>query len=200
MKPLDPVTVTLLIDMDAILADILKTWLPLINKDYNENLAVDNITNWNIANCTKTATHDQVMEYLNNPKFFEDLDPIPGAIENLKKLHEEGFDIWIVTAPPYSCDTAFTGKLHWMAKHAPFIPQDRVIFARHKGMIHGDILFDDGPHNLAEFPRTAVAMDYPFNKDYEGPRVKNWDEFYQFAQEYRAKKEEAQCRAEWSIY
>jgi 5'-nucleotidase len=177
-------SITILIDMDAVLVDILGTWLPLINKDYNENLTADNLTDWNVTGCAKNATHDQIMEYLYEEDFFANLKPIDGAIEVFKKLYEEGFNIWIVTAPPYDCKYAFSGKLEWIEKHLPFFPKDKVIFTRHKGQIKGNILFDDAPHNLNEFPEIGVAMDYAFNKSYLGPRVKNWNEFYRLVHNY----------------
>lgn len=189
MKPLNPTQVTLLIDMDAILANIFKYWLLLINNDYNESLTISKLTDWNVSNCTQNATYDQVMNYLKDPNFFEKLEPIPNAIETLKKLHEEGFDIWIVTAPPHGCKFAFSSKQAWVAKYAPFITEDRIIFTQHKDKVRGDILFDDAPHNLNDFPNTAVALNYPFNKDYKGPRVQNWSEFYDFVHEFKAKKE-----------
>jgi 5'-nucleotidase len=180
---------TILIDMDAVTADILKNWLPRINKDYNEKLSINNLNSWNITDCTKYASYGQVMHYLNEDGFFFNLDPIPGAIENLKKLQEEGFDIWFVTAPPYNCPHSFKDKLNWIEKYIPFIPTHRVIFTGRKYMIKGDILFDDSPTNLKAFPGTAVAYDYLFNQSHEGFRVKNWDEFYQLVHEIQTKRD-----------
>lgn len=45
-------------------------------------------------------------------------------------------------------------------------------------MIKGDLLFDDGPHNLKEFDGIKVAMDFPYNKDtIVDYRVNNWLQF-----------------------
>lgn len=171
----------LLIDMDAVTADIFKLWLSLINKETGENLTTSDIKDWDIASSTKMGK--KCYNFLSQPNFFFDLKPIPKAIDTLKKLHDDGHDIVFVTACPPTSETAFYEKLSWVKKYLPFIDAERnVIAAYRKDLIKGDVLFDDKYDNLIDFSGIAVCMSYEYNKKYEGPRVTNWTAFYHFIQ------------------
>ena len=181
--------ITLLIDMDAILVDILKTWIPEINNRFKENLSLEDVNNWNVGECCKAG--NQVYEILHEKDFFFNLDPVPNAIETMKRLQEEGFEIFILTAPIMDSPFVFQEKIRWVQKHLPFFDINRVIFSNFKNQIKGDILFDDAPKNIDAFDRTSVIMDYPFNQGIQNKkavRVKSWDEFYSFVHEYKEKK------------
>ena len=63
----------------------------------------------------------------------------------------------------------------------PFLSWDRVIVTRRKQLIRGDVLIDDGIHNLEGGDYTKILFTAPYNRDYDAEangmiRVKNWDE------------------------
>ena len=182
----------LLIDMDAVSADILADWLPMINRDYGENLTKESLVEWNIHHCSKAG--EKVFDYIHQPGFFVNLKPIPYAVETLKKLHEEGFEIFYVTAPVMDSPHVFHEKIEWIKKHTPFISLDHVIFAQRKDLIDGDILFDDAPKNLESFPGIPVAFDYNFNKHLDVDRVAGWLEFYDLVHKIQREKDANKAR------
>ncbi|HZG72596.1 MAG TPA: hypothetical protein VEY51_13745 [Chondromyces sp.] len=170
---------TLLIDMDSVICDLMTKWHSRYNEDYDDNLTVERLKCWNSEKYVKPECGIKIYNYLNEPGLFLGLDPLPHAIEVLERLHGK-YDILIVTS---SVSTAFSEKERWVEKHLPFIGKHNLIFSHRKNMIIGDLLFDDAPHNLKEFSSTrrlAVAMDYPYNRDVNVPRVKGWLEFEQF--------------------
>jgi 5'-nucleotidase len=167
---------TLLIDMDSVICDLMSEWHARYNNDYNDNLTVDRLKCWNSEKYVKPECGMKIYDYLKAPGLFTRLEPLPNAVEVLERLHNT-YDILIVTS---SVSNAFAEKEMWVEKYLPFIGKYNLIFSHRKDMIVGDLLFDDAPHNLKEFSSTkrlAVAMDYPYNKDINVPRVKNWLEF-----------------------
>ncbi len=165
--------------MDSVICDLMSEWHKRYNKDYKDNLSAARLKCWNSEKYVKPECGAKIYDYLKEPGLFLHLTPLPNAIEVLDRLHTK-YDILIVTS---SVSTAFTEKEMWIEKHLPFIGKRNLIFSHRKNMICGDLLFDDAPHNLTAFSATgrlAVAMDYPYNRDVNVPRVQNWLEFESF--------------------
>jgi 5'-nucleotidase len=170
---------TLLIDMDSVICDLMSEWHKRYNSEYNDNLTVERLKCWNSEKYVLPQCGIKIYDYLKEPGLFLSLKPLPNSIEVLNRLQNH-YDILIVTS---SLTSAFVEKEQWIEKHLPFIGKHNLIFSHRKDMIVGDILFDDAPHNLMQFSktnRTAIAMDYPYNREVEVPRVKNWLEFESF--------------------
>jgi 5'-nucleotidase len=167
---------TILIDMDSVICDLMTEWHRRYNEDYNDQLTVERLKCWQSEKYVKPECGVKIYDYLKEPGLFLNLKPLPYAIEVLERLHKK-HKIFIVTS---SLRNAYAEKEMWVEKHLPFIGVENMIFAHKKHMICGDLLFDDAPHNLREFNKTgriAVAMDYPYNRDVDVPRVSNWLEF-----------------------
>ncbi|RAS71882.1 5' nucleotidase, NT5C type [Priestia endophytica] len=172
---------TLLIDMDSVLCDLMTDWHKRYNEDYNDNLSVDRLLCWDSAKYVKKECGNKIYDYLDEEGLFLNLKPLPNAIEVLQRLHKH-YNIFIVTT---SHTYAYTEKELWVRNHIPFIGAKKIIFTHQKNQVKGDLLFDDAPHNLEAFKdagRQVVAMDYPYNRNINVPRVKSWLEFEDFLQ------------------
>ncbi|KEO81657.1 5' nucleotidase, NT5C type [Tumebacillus flagellatus] len=170
---------TLLIDMDSVICDLMTEWHRRYNADYDDDLSVAKLGCWKTEKYVKPECGMKVYNYLDEPGLFLNLSPLPQALDVLERL-QKSYDILLVTS---SRTHAYTEKEQWVEKHLPFLGKQNLIFAHRKDMIRGDLLFDDAPHNLLAFQasgRDAVAMDYPYNRDVEVPRVSSWLEFEAF--------------------
>ncbi|TYR81232.1 5'(3')-deoxyribonucleotidase [Priestia megaterium] len=174
---------TLLIDMDSVICDLMTEWHSRYNRDYNDQLSVDKLKCWASEKYVKQECGDKIYDYLDEPGLFLQLEPLPHAIEVLKRLQQK-YEILIVTS---SRTYAYTEKEQWVEKHLPFIGKRNLIFTHRKDKVNGDLLFDDAPHNLIAFQstgRTAIAMDYPYNRTVDVPRVANWLQFETYVHTY----------------
>ena len=66
-------------------------------------------------------------------------------------------------------------------RYFPFLSRDQVIITGNKQMIRGDVMIDDGIHNLEGGEYRKILFTAPYNKDYDAEangmiRVHNWDE------------------------
>jgi 5'-nucleotidase len=167
----------ILLDMDGVLCDLIGKWFAIYNKEHHDHIDLSQMSEWEPHLYAKKGK--AIYHYLSQPGFFRDLSPIPGAIEGVKQLLNEGFDVVIVTA----AKTGQRDKMQWVKEHLPFLDTRNVIFAHRKELVRGDVLFDDAPHNLVAFAPygIAVAMAYPYNQTYPGHRVRSWDEFLTLA-------------------
>lgn len=93
--------------------------------------------------------------------YFRDIEPHPFMIQLARELHEEGFDVCIVSAADR--DT-IRDKAEWIQKNLPFIPEENVFFAPLgadktqfiKGNADISVLIDDYKVNLEQWHGKAV--------------------------------------------
>lgn len=170
---------TILVDMDDTIEQLLRAWIEGVNKKYGRDAEYDDVTGWNVSAVYPGLTWEDVYSVPLDPEFWKTVEPIPGAAESLKKLMDDGHDVFIVTATPYqSVKEKMTDLLF---KYFPFLSWDQVIITTRKQMIRGDVLVDDGIHNLEGGDYAKILMTAPHNRGYDAEangmiRVNNWDE------------------------
>lgn len=159
---------TILCDMDGIVVNLHKKWYDTYNERYGDDLTQDKVVEWDTHKFAKHGT--LVYEVLKEPGFFREVDPIPGALEALAKFKEVGHRVVLVTA---ATRYGATDKLLWLEKYAPWFDQKQVLIGYPKELVKGDVLIDDGPHNLLgnakAWPDTKrISIAYPYNRHVAG--------------------------------
>ena len=82
------------------------------------------------------------------PGIFALMDPMPGAIEAVRKLQER-YELYILSTAPWNNPTAWSDKLEWVKRYFGGEEGDvfyiRLILSHHKDLClnHGDYLIDD---------------------------------------------------------
>lgn len=106
-------------------------------------------------NKTSTEISSIYNSFVNIPGIFLNMDPIPGAIEAVRKLSQK-YDIFIASTTPWGNDSAASDKMRWVKRY--FGKQfgstfyKRVTLTHRKDLLKGDILIDDRTKNgAAEF-------------------------------------------------
>lgn len=169
----------ILVDMDDTIEQLLKAWVEGVNKRYNRTVAYDEITDWNVTAAYPGLTMDEIYSIPMESGFWKDVEPMPGAAEALQHFMAEGHDVFIVTATPH--DSVPEKMNDCLFKWFPFLRWDQVIITFHKQLIQGDVLIDDGVHNLEGGSYAKVLMTAPHNRNYDAEgngmiRVNNWAE------------------------
>ncbi len=169
----------ILIDMDDTIEQLLKAWLKRVNEKYGYSVRYEDVTCWDVSEPYPGLTKQQVYEVPDEPGFWGTVEPIPGAAEAIRHFMDAGHEVYIVTATPYRSvrekmdDLLFT----WF----PFISWDQVIITSRKQLIRGDVMIDDGVHNLEGGDYVRILMTAPHNRDYDAGangmiRVSTWEE------------------------
>jgi len=170
---------TILVDMDDTIEQLLQTWVRKLNEKYDRNVDYEDILSWDIDDAYPGLTKEQVFSVPFEPGFWKTVEPIPGAAEALQRLIANGHEVFIVTASyPESVPEKMNDLLF---RYFPFLSWRNVIITAHKQMIRGDVLIDDGIHNLEGGDYTKILMTAPHNKSYDAEangmiRVHNWAE------------------------
>lgn len=162
----------ILIDMDGILVDICHDWLRLYNIDYDDNISVADLKSYDTHESVKAECGLKIYDYIDQPNFFRNLRPIKGALESVRRLHEAGHGITILTAPSKSPTCAWD-KVEWIKDHLPFLSRKDVITAHKKHLVKGDVFIDDKPANIRDYRVSwplakTMTIAYPYNKMLDG--------------------------------
>ena len=73
---------------------------------------------------------------------FSKFEPMPGALEAVKKLGDMGHDLFIATTPPWNHPDAWGQKRHWVENHLPQLKR-KMFLTHRKDLLIGDVLIDD---------------------------------------------------------
>ena len=166
-------------DMDEVLAELNNKVLKRWNAVSGKNFTKQDITTWRmehvlgVDNLGRSA-EGLIDEWLAEPGFYEDLEPIPGAIEGFQELLDIGHDVVIATSIPEKYVNAFDSKRRWVRRHFPGYSMKNFVSISRKGSLEGDILIDDGGHNIIDWAKNgrknAFLMVNPWN-EYLGQTV-----------------------------
>ena len=172
---------TILVDADGVLENFSETWVSYLNRKYNVNVSHDDVREWDMTKAYPMLTPEQVLSTELDPELYDDLQPIPGAAAVLRRLLDDGHTIYIVTNTHYKI--AIEKLEGTLFKYYPFLPWKQYIFTHNKQMIKGDVLVDDGVHNLIGGDYEKILFTAPYNRDFDAEangmtRVDTWEEAY----------------------
>ena len=174
--------VTILVDMDGVVAAIHDYWLDEINKELGTSFMENDIWCFETHRALKTP-EKLTYKFLDEPGFFFRAKVVEDSQDVLCDMWRH-YNMYICSAASYS-NYAVKEKWLWLQKYFPFITKERVIFTKDKSMIRGDYLIDDALHNIETFPGHGIIFDKPWNRNDEyldasrTTRVKNWNEIKQ---------------------
>lgn len=170
---------TLAVDIDGVLNDLVPKTLKLYNSRTNKNIQMEDITSYSFHECLPKEDANGIVALFKEKELWDSLEPLPGSQKVLRQLANQGNRIVIATATD---PRNFEWKCDWVTRHYPFIQTDNVIRIMDKGLLKVDVLIDDHMDNLTGCFCERVCMDYLYNKDdskdyaYDIYRVKSWDE------------------------
>ena len=174
---------TILIDIDDTVWDLLTPWVTELNRLYKTNVNISDIKEWDLSKAFSMLSSDQIRYPLLQKYFWDLVHPYTDAIIYINKLVEDGHDIYFVTSTHYKNIEYKISKLEGLFS---FNFYDKFIVAKNKHMIMGDILIDDYINNLDKNRRYNILFGNVYNKDKDYSeynwiiRCTNWKEVYDF--------------------
>lgn len=191
---------TILVDMDDTIENLSEAWVDYLNDRYRTSVSASDISSWDISQAFPTLSKSDVYGALKETALWEAVKPLPGAVKYLKKLVEDGNDVFIVTAS--HPDTVGVKMNRVLFRYFPFIPYQNVIICSKKQMVSGDILIDDGVHNLGG---KYMGMLFTANHNRTVPddelsalnavRVGSWKEVYSLIHNFQTHSIEEELNA-----
>lgn len=179
--------------MDDILVNLLDEWLIYLNEFKGVvPKTKDEIVEWDMSRAYPMLTKNQLYGCLCDDDFWKRVQPVTGAYTYMKKLIDDGHEIYIATSSqPHSF---FIKTQYCLFKHFDFLSPKQVICINNKSLLDGDILFDDYHENLRNFKGVRVLRNKPYNLNCDEEchhfRVDTWEEFYAIVKEINNYRED----------
>ena len=172
---------TILVDADGVLENLTSELPAFLNEKYGTDVKFEDIREWGFYKAFPELTEEQIASAELDEALYDRIRPIQGAPEYLKKLVDDGNNVFVVTNTPYEAIPLKMKKV--MERFFPFLTWKNFIVTSKKQMIKGDFLIDDGVHNLLGGDYRKILFDAPCNWDYDAAsngmiRVSSWEEIY----------------------
>ena len=85
------------------------------------------------------------------PGLFGQMQPMPGALEAVRKLNEK-YDCYILSTAPWNNPSAWSDKVAWITEHLDDVFHKKMIITHCKHLCKGNYLIDDrDKHGASEF-------------------------------------------------
>ncbi|CAJ1361289.1 unnamed protein product [Effrenium voratum] len=174
---------TVLVDMDNTIVDwdgeFIRRYAQLAKKDPTEvEKSVRSRASFEIEENFSKEEAALVLEAVASPGLYESLEPLPGAVEALQAMVQEGVDVKLVTAPHPTC--AGTCALEKYLSVERLLGKDfteRLIITRDKTTVQGDLLIDDKPKITGSKPQSwkHVVFSQSYNQHVKTTnRLSSW--------------------------
>lgn len=162
------------IDQDDVCNNYVENFVDRYNKKFSKNKTEEDVISWDILSHLGQEAECLFYEY----EIFKDLNVREHCYEVFKVLFESDlFEMYILSAAhPYSVRY----KFDWIKEKLDFFDTTHFVTGCNKNLYKGDILLDDGIHNIEEFTNgEGIIFDRPHNRSYKGnaKRVYDWYEF-----------------------
>lgn len=191
-------SITLLIDMDDTIENLLSAWIKWLNDKHGTSVKPEDILSWDLKPFFPSLSNNAINEPLYIDKFWETVQPREDAIKYLPRIYEMGFKPYICTSSIYHTIRKKFDCI--LGNYFPYIPWENIITITKKQLINADILIDDGIHNLIGGSYKKILITAHHNKSFDTRgtdivRVNDWQEAYdkiiEYADEILADKQEA---------
>ena len=164
------------IDIDGVIFHSCQAMIDILNERYGGNFDGSDVTSWNFQCCYPNMTSEEIEDTFNDPRFFEIVKPIKGALEFIDRYKDK---IVIVTK---AVTDNFILKRKWFDEHGysgvPIIavPLDMSKSIINMNTIDGWSLFiDDSTNNLNDGNADYKIQFREYNDDKERAWQKDWD-------------------------
>jgi 5'-nucleotidase len=170
----------ILVDMDGVLADFEQGFLDRWRARHPDQpyVPLEERTAFYILDQYPQHLKPLIREIQYEPGFIRELPPIPGAVAAMDAMRDAGLEVFICSSPFTEYENCVGEKYAWVDAHLGqrWIP--RIVLAKDKTLIKGDVLIDDRPvvDGVAEPSWEHVLFDQPYNRDQRDKRrLTGWD-------------------------
>lgn len=139
----------ILLDCDGILADFHKMYLPVVYQFTGISLKKEDVHTFDVLKQIEKEEYEKIIKsYIQSSQFCLNLPVLEGAKEAVKELQNLG-EVVIVTSPMSTANWCYE-RTQWLQDHFD-IPKSKIVFAKNKHYIQGDVFVDDCTENCEKW-------------------------------------------------
>lgn len=151
---------SVVVDVDEVLNNLMTE---TIDKIGDKTLSLETFIKYEVEKCVTPDVYDKMEKLWADKSFWDNLAPVGGAVEAMRKLIQNGIEVFIMTA---CTPDIVEGRSKWFAKYFPFIKQENIIYGYPKWLVSCDFMLEDRLETLLRTPvwTHRVLMDKPWNR------------------------------------
>lgn len=176
----------IVVDCDNILNNLCEAVLEVYNEEWDDNLKIENITQYYMDTFVKEPAKKTFYHYFYNKDVWKKIKSNPDAKKYINLLREQGHRVLLCTATePYNVYK----KSQWCFREYGFDPRKEFFSCPDKTLLRADILIDDYPKNFGG-AKYHICLNAPWNINAEGDFIPcdNWKEIYEEIQKLKENK------------
>jgi 5'(3')-deoxyribonucleotidase len=163
----------LALDVDDVCIDLMPEWLKQYNSDFDHNLKVTDITDWNISLFVKPEAKDKIYNYVRHSQIYENTKPVKNSLDSINKLRETWDRIIYITM-----NNIDDMKYQWLLNHKYIFDRKDFFVACDKSLIRYDLLLDDNFDFVKSAGHRGWLYSRPWNLKHKVTnRVIDWKDF-----------------------
>ena len=164
------------IDIDGVIFHSCQAMIDILNERYGGNFDGSDVTSWNFQCCYPNMTSEEIEDTFNDPKFFDIVNPIDGALEFMDRYRDK---IILVTKANIE---NYAHKRKWFDDRGFNIPMIALPLNVSKSLVNMNsideysLFIDDNTQNLIDSNSDFKVQfrEYQSNND-KREWVKDWD-------------------------
>ena len=176
-KQLSKPKYTIWIDQDSVLYDLETPWFRMHNNDHPQHqIHSQHLNEWDVSGiCRDAQCNANLYTYLDKKEVWEVGGVIGNSQEIIARWKQDNIaQIGVMTS--VLSHVAPSLKMQWLDDKFPFIDRIAIMHGVRKSEMRGDILIDDSPLNLTDWPGIGILYTQPTNLRVNMLRADNWDE------------------------
>ena len=177
----------IMVDCDCVLNNLIERTCQIFNERYDTNISEETFTYYDIYKCLAFEDAEKFKALWSKRELWDSLSPVYHSQWGMKKLVDDGFNVYIATSTHYE---NFPWKVEWLKHFFKFIDERHIICVCDKSVLNADIMIDDCADNLINNLRcNRILVDRPWNASthdeaYGMKRCANWDEIVAAVEEF----------------
>ena len=166
------------IDIDGVIFHSCQAMIDILNERYGGNFDGSDVTSWNFQCCYPNMTSEEIEDTFNDPKFFDIVKPIDGALEFMDRYRDKIILVTKANIENYAL------KRKWFDDRGFNMPIIALPLNVSKGFIdmqnctglyNYSVFIDDSTNNLQETNADYDIMFKEYNDQKEREWQKGWD-------------------------
>jgi len=166
----------IIVDIDGVIAALHTEWLARYNRDWDDCLKVESITDWDTHKFVKPECGRVVYNYLFDEDLYDNVKSIPGALKGVQTLRNMGFRLLFVTVGNADAKLSWLIENKFLTLGDGMLGHPDYVCCTDKSLIKASIIIDDNPHVLGMHPAWHILYDQPWNRHVAMARAKDWDD------------------------
>ncbi|MPM08410.1 hypothetical protein SDC9_54722 [bioreactor metagenome] len=161
----------ILLDLDDVLNDQNNLWVQHLNSRFGFCVKYDDISEWNMSKFFPSLNAKELYEPVLSDQLIHKMTAPPEAKRITNEWNRRGHKIVVTTA---TSTKNIDSKVDWLYGNYEWFSYEQLILTHRKQLVMGDVLVDDGVHNLIpdvhtriEPVYTKLCFDRPWNRSFD---------------------------------